>query len=122
MPKSKKRSTVSKSKSKLSFKRKHPTPEMKSRLKKVKGKSRKNKLDKALEANSTLYVNLSGIFGGNIVKIRNSKIQEAKEMNLKYVMTEDEEYINIYDTKTKKQIKDKALSDKLSKIHNENRK
>ena len=114
MPKSKKR--------KSTFKRKHPTPEMKLRLKKVKSKKRKNKLDKALEANSTLYVNLSGIFGGNIVKIRNSKIQEAKEMNLKYVMTEDEEYLKIYDTKTKKEVKDKAVSAKLSKIYNENRK
>ena len=120
MPKSKKRSTVSKSK--FSFKRKHPSPEMKSRLKNVQGKSKKNKLDKAMEANRTLYVNLSGIFGGNIVKIRNSKIQEAKEMNLKYVMVEDDEYLKIYDSKTKKQIKDKAVSAKLSKIYNENRK
>ena len=30
--------------------------------------------------------------------------------------------VGVYDTKTKKQIKDKALSAKLSKIHNENRK
>ena len=81
MPKSKKRSTVSKSK--FSFKRKHPSPEMKSRLKNV---------------------------------------QEAKEMNLKYVMVEDDEYLKIYDSKTKKQIKDKAVSAKLSKIYNENRK
>ena len=75
-----------------------------------------------MEANSTLFVKMHGLYGSNLLKLRNSKIQEAKEMNLKYVMTEDEEYLKIYDTKTKKEVKDKVVSAKLSKIYNENRK
>ena len=107
-----------------SKKRKYPNTFMKLRLKKVKSKTRKNKLNKAMEANGALFVNIDGIYGGNIIKIRNFKIKEAKEMNLKYVMTEDigEGIIQIYDTKTKKQVKNKAISDKLYKIYNENRK
>ena len=116
MPKSKKR--------KSTLKRKHPTTHMKSRLKKVKNKTRKNKLDKAMEANGALYVNIDGVYGGNIIKTRNLKIKEAKEMNLKYVMTVDigEGFIKIYDVSTGKENKNYSLGDKLYKIYNENRK
>ena len=116
MPKSKKR--------KSTLKRKHPTTHMKSRLKKVKNKTRKNKLDKAMEANGALYVNIDGVYGKNIIKIKNLKIKEAIEMNLKYVMTVDisEGIIQIYDVSTGKVNKNKALGDKLSKIYYENRK